>query len=112
MLALVRASLLRPFFRTKSGTESSQIVYLSAVCNLHVSEEGEPTCTATVPAAAPSSVKVTVPEGSVDPTAAGVMLTDTGKVLPSAGVVVDGVTTVVVAVLATVNVTLGEIELL
>jgi hypothetical protein len=40
------------------------------------------------------------------------MLTDTGKVLPSAGVVVDGVTTVVVAVLATVNVTLGEIELL
>ena len=74
--------------------------------------EGEPTCTATVPAAAPSSVKVTVPEGSVDPTAAGVMLTDTGKVLPSAGVVVDGVTTVVVAVLATVNVTLGEIYLL
>jgi regulator of RNase E activity RraA len=71
--------------------------------------EGDPTCTATVPAAAPSSVKVTVPEGSVEPTVAGVMLTDTGKVLPSAGVVVDGVTTVVVVVLATVKQTLGEI---
>ena len=74
--------------------------------------EGEPTCTATVPAAAPSSIKVTVPEGSVEPTVAGVILTDTGKVLPSAGVVVDGVTTVVVSVLATVKVTPGEMELL
>jgi type IV pilus biogenesis protein CpaD/CtpE len=77
-----------------------------------LAEEGEPTWTATTPATAPSSVKVTVPEGSVAPTAAGVMLTDTGKVLPRAGVVVDGTTTVVVEVLATVKETLGEIELL
>jgi hypothetical protein len=77
-----------------------------------LAEEGEPTWTATVPATAPSSVKVTVPEGSVAPTVAGVMLTETGTVLPKAGVVVDGVTTVVVAVLATVKLTLGEMELL
>ena len=40
------------------------------------------------------------------------IVTDTGTVLPSAGVVVDGVTIIEVDVLATVKVTPGEFELL
>jgi hypothetical protein len=73
--------------------------------------EGEPTVIATVPVATPSSEKVTVPEGSVEPTVAGVMVADTDNDAPNAGVVVKGVTTVVVVVLATVKVTADEVEL-
>jgi hypothetical protein len=60
----------------------------------------------------PSTVKVTVPEGIVEPNDEGVMVAVTGRVLPSAGVVVAGVTTSVVGVLATVMFTVGETELL
>jgi uncharacterized Zn-binding protein involved in type VI secretion len=72
--------------------------------------EGEPAVTATVPVATPSSENVTVPEGSVEPTVAGAMAADTDNEAPNAGVVVEGVTTVVVVVLATVKATAGEVE--
>ncbi|HUW12155.1 MAG TPA: hypothetical protein VM537_20685 [Anaerolineae bacterium] len=59
----------------------------------------------------PSTVKVTVPEGCVEPTTVGVMEALTGSVLPSAGEVVDGVSTRVVGVLATVMLMLAVVPL-
>jgi hypothetical protein len=55
--------------------------------------------------ATPSTLMVTVPVGSDVFTADGVTVTVMGSVEPSEGVVVDGVTTVVVVVLATVMLT-------
>ena len=58
----------------------------------------------------PSTVKVMVPDGSVVPIDEGEMVAVTGKVAPRAGVVVDGVTTSVLGVRATVMLTVVETE--
>ena len=73
--------------------------------------EGDPGVTACMEVATPSTVKVTAPDGSVDPIVDGVIVAVTGKALPRAGVAVDGVTVSVVGVLATVMFTVGETEL-
>jgi hypothetical protein len=73
-------------------------------------EDGVDCATGSTPAATPSTVNVTVPEGGEAPSTDGVMLAVTGRVAPKAGVVVVGITTKVVGVRATVIVTVGENE--
>ena len=72
---------------------------------------GEPGTTASMPALTPSSVKATVPVGSAVPVLVGVMVADTARELPPAGVVVAGVINIVVGLLGTVTVTAVAVEL-
>ena len=74
--------------------------------------EGEPGETPWTAVVTPLTVKLTVPEGCVEPRDEGEMVAVIGNVLPSAGDVVDGVSTSVVGVLATVKLTTGETELM
>jgi len=57
-------------------------------------EEGVDAVTGDEPTVAPSTVKVTVPVGGV-PGPGGVMVTDSVKLVPGGGVVVEGVKTTV-----------------
>ena len=72
--------------------------------------EGDPGERFPVPTLVPSSVKVTVPDGCVEPRFEAVTEADTARELPRAGVSVAGVTTTVVETLPTVKETLGEVE--
>jgi uncharacterized Zn-binding protein involved in type VI secretion len=72
---------------------------------------GEPATSVTTPTLAPSTVTVTVPLGYDVFTVAGVTSIVTGSEAPSAGAVVDGTTTVMVVVLATVKLATDETEL-
>ena len=71
---------------------------------------GEPETTATLLTLVPSRVKLTVPEGRVLCVVAGVMVADTESDAPPEGVVVAGVTIVLVVTLGTVTVTEAELE--
>ena len=72
--------------------------------------EGELGTTADVPAAVPSSVKVTVPVGGEVPGLVAVIVADTGSELPPDGVVVAGVMLIVVGLLGTVTVTAVAVD--
>jgi hypothetical protein len=74
--------------------------------------EGDPGDRFPVPTLVPSSVKVTVPDGCVEPRLEALTLADTTRELPRAGVTVAGVISTVVVTLATVKETLDEVELL
>ncbi len=63
-----------------------------------------------LPAVTPSRVKVTVPVGEELPVVEGVTVADTCMDAPAAGVVVEGVTDVVVEIFDTVTVTEVEVE--
>ena len=74
--------------------------------------EGDPGDRLPVPTLVPSSVKVTVPDGCVEPRLEALTLADTTRELPKAGVNVAGVMSTVVETLATVKETLEEVEAL
>ena len=77
-----------------------------------VAVDGEPGTTAETPTGVPSSEKVTVPVGSVEPVIVGVIVADTPRALPPGGVIVAGVTTRAVVLLGMVTVVAVEVELL
>ena len=69
-----------------------------------VAVDGEPAVTAVVPTVAPSTLKLTVPEGYVVVVVPGEMVAVSCSVLPTAGAVVAGVTVTVGVLLPTVSV--------
>lgn len=73
--------------------------------------EGDPEVTFALPWLAPSSVKLTVPVGCVEPGVVAVIAAETTREVPAVGVRVAGVKTVVVELLPTVIVALDDTEL-
>lgn len=75
-----------------------------------VAVEGSPGTRVAVPWATPSRVNVKVPVGAVAPVAPGATVAVNTSELVAYGVVVAGVTTEVVPLVATVTVTGGDVE--